>query len=637
MPQRPSVDYKVYVDGVHAPFHKVVSMVESAGSERLDVATIEINGDGFDDFSPTGYQNKEIGIERVQTGEIVHWGKSTLVPTVLTPKGETIHVVSRTELYHLGGRVNGYYVWDPLQAEPVLVDGELVFNPLIDGLIYGNLNDSKTTNGDSPGNLLLLDPESVRTAAARTLQDADVDTWVLAGAVHYLLWSLNSAETYVTNLSLVALAAIFTDPDAEIRDVLIPRGTYLGQALDLLLEPLGYRWKVKRTALGAREFAFWKRGSGGSLVTVTHQRNGEELDVALTNVETAGLTFDISTLANEVTVKGGFGEYEVTAELARAWAAADDPTAGAGDELSQDHPAFDTLRNVLRKWVLNEAGDYIGLRTEIDGVFTSAFRALLASEGFLDPNLLVPRRRRLLPTLTLDTDGTPIGKVDGVEVEYSNVAGDPDWKLIDGLQTGCSLLQREGGVYFNCNRLPEEFLTSPANLRIRATFTLQVDLRLRGYAAKAVDSPNEDIVPLVVSVPDRFRLRVRDDLTLSKYAGSGAPSLEVDDLAAANDFAEYVRAAWDLMKVGGTIQIEGLDSEYAVGDRVEKIAEKDMSFEAKAASGMYPQIVAIERNVSTQTMVLHLEQFRDPLQLPSPTRGTRQRFAPWNTGRRVLR
>ncbi|MGD9632198.1 MAG: hypothetical protein AB7G28_20635 [Pirellulales bacterium] len=629
MPSRASTDYAVYLDGVSAPAHKVISMAESAGSERLDVATLEVNISTLDNFAASDYMNVEIEI--VDGTEVVHWGKVTQVPIVIQPKGETLQVTSRTELYHLGGKIDGYYVWDPIAGAIQHVDGELIFNPLIDGLVYGNRNATLTTNGVSPGRPIFLDPESVRTTAAQSFQGAVLGSWDLAQAVEFLLWSLND-ETYVANVSAANLADVFDDPNAVIRDVRIPRGTYLAEALDLLIVPLGYQWRVSRTALGSRTYAFWKRGAGGTLRTVKHQAWGSDLDLDEQNTETAGVTFDISSLANQITILGGFGEYEMTVELLRAWPAADDPVAGIADELAKDNPDFDNKRNVLRKWVLNEAGDYIGLRTEIDGLFTSDLRAALTSAGILHE--FVGRRRRLLPTLTLDGDGAPIGRISGVEVEYANEGGgSPTWLPVDLLDVGCSLLEKEAGVYFDSNRLPEEFLFNPADLRIRATFTLQNDLRLTGYADRQVDSPNEDVVPVVVSAPDRFRYR---DRSLSKYDGGALPSLTVNDTTAIANFAAYVRDKWDVMRCGGAIQLEGLDHTYLVGDRVEKIEGKEISFEAKAASGIYPQIVAIERNVTQQVMVLHLDHFRDPLTLPTPSRGTSKRFAPQNFKGRTI-
>jgi hypothetical protein len=620
MPQRDAVTYEVYVDTIPREDFQYIQGSESSGAARLDTATFEVILEHLEDFDPLAWLNLEV--EVLRGTEVIHWGKVTKVPIIINRGGETLQITSRTELYHLGGKVDGYYVWDPDVADVVKIDGDLVFNPLIDGLIYGNRNDTKTTPAGHP---LILDPESVRTTASQTLQGANIANFTLAQTVEYLIWSLND-ETYVDNVSAVNLAIVFNDPNVLVRDVRIARGTYLAQALDQLLTPLGYQWRVSKTAAGVRTYAFWKRGGGGTLRTVKHQVWGSTLNLTNQNVETAGITFDVSSLGNEVIVRGGFGEYEMTVELLRCWAEEDDPTSGMNDELSKEHPAFVGKENVLRKWVLNEAGDYIDLRPEIDGLYTSGLRTLLSAASIEDQ--FVARRRKLMPTLTLDDDLTPIGKTSpGIEVEFSNVSGTADWRPIDELSgAACTVLESEAGLYFGGTRLPEEFLTDPDNLRIRATFTLQNDYRLLGYAARLGNSPNDDVVPVVVSAPDRFRYRLLT--TWSKHAGSGKPSLVINDTTTIQDFAEYARDTWDAMKSGGAIQLEGLDHTYFVGDRVQKIEGKEISFEAHEATGIYPQIVAIERNFQQQVTTLHLEHFTEPLTLPFGRRGTSQRFAP---------
>jgi hypothetical protein len=420
----------------------------------------------------------------------------------------------------------------------------------------------------------------------------------------------------------------------------LQRGLYLGQCLDQLLEPLGYRWRVRRRVLEAGEiaevavgqltpnanrryFEFFKKGSSGTVVTVDHQRYGATLNAGgeRTNVEVSGVQFNTAGLANDVMVRGGFGEYEITVELLRSWPTADDPAAGVGDEYDKEHADFDDVRNVMRKWVLNEAGDYIALRAEIDGIFTSTLRSSLNSLGIL--NHFIARRREFIPTLTLSDDGEPIGKTRGVEIEWSNDGGST-WNPTENMT--CQLLEHECGVYFDGPKLPEEFLTDPADTRVRVTATIQSDYRLSGYAPRLGTSPQDDVVPLVLDLPDRFRYRLRHS-SLSKYGGGATPSLAVNDSTGIQDFAEYSRDVWDLMDVGGAIQLEGLDNGYDVGMRVSGIQYKNVSFEARAGSGEYPQIVAIERNVNQQVTTLHLERQRDPLATPRLPRQQRRAFA----------
>ena len=633
MPQRDSLPLAVYRNGILTTDLEVIDIQESSGAERLDVATLH-----YKDLTLEGrafhsqITNEEIEITRTDTDQSLHWGKISIVPPQLNAQGEKLFVKSRTEKYHLGDKVQGYWVWNQLAWDTieeeyapaaVLVDREIVFNPIIDGRIYGNLNDSFLSLGEEAGHPLFIDPESVRTQAARDLQGgADGIVWPLSKAIYYLLATLNADETYVANPTLATIAAAVDDDADEVLNVEIPTGTYLADALDLLLTPLGYRWRVKRTALGARTFEFQHR-TAGTLVAVKHQALGSTLNTAAQNVEAAGLTFDISNLFNETTLVGGAYSYEVTAELARAWPEAQDTLEDA--LLSRNAEGFETVKNAYRKYVLNEAGDYIGLRGEIDGVFTSAFRtALETTFGESIFNELTPMRRKMLPTLTLDVDREPIGPHSGVEIEYRNPDYDSEhpergaeWLPIGNW--GAQLLEHECGIYFGGEFPPLEELTGQvtrANIRFRVTFTLATDAALKNTATRDADSPNEDIVPLTISARTKFRYQLVSPL--SKYYETGRPSLAANDTTALVDFGELVKDTWDLMDVSGAIQLEGLDANdagtpYDLFQRVSGVSGKNIDFEAKADSDEYPQIVAIERNVVNQTMVLHLQRMKRPI------------------------
>jgi hypothetical protein len=149
MPQRSSVFFSVYIDGVlSTTTYQPISIVESAGAQRIDHATIEMVNAAFEDLDVSALVNREVEIVRLSNGQVVHWGKITQLPTLLSGEsGETLELVSRAELYLLGSQVDGCLVWDPVASAATAIDAELVFNPMIDGVIYGNLNDTKAILG----------------------------------------------------------------------------------------------------------------------------------------------------------------------------------------------------------------------------------------------------------------------------------------------------------------------------------------------------------------------------------------------------------------------------------------------------------------------------------------------------------
>lgn len=683
MPSRPSVLFHIYRDGIWAndpdaddesgttDTLDLVSYIESAGAERLDTAILIYKEATLDDLSISALLGNEIEIVRAQTGEVVHWGKIGAIQPVLMPEGETLQLVSRTEKWHLGARrVDGIYVWNPVLhagdsewEDPdlggyTLIDHDLVFNPEIDGVVYGNLNDTRTTlkvDDEEVGHPLFLNPESVRTAPARELQGADVEMWPLWKAVHYLLWSLNNAETYFRNPDQATLEAMFNPSDDLLKNSWNRRGNWLPEALDELLVPLGYSWTTTRDVFvpfderdpedpPPRSIRFFRRGDAGDTRWVYHQQAGSVLDLTAQNLQKSATTYDIGRLANKIVIRGGVVQFEVTTELAKAWPTSQDTLSE--ELLASDAEGFSAVRNVYRKFVLNEAGDYNGLRPELEvdsmffGMFTEALQAALmptptqiSEDGYIWLyNSFVPRRRKLLPMLTLGDDGAPLGESRGVELEISNPDYDsenptlfPEWLPFKGPE----ILQHEAGVYITTERIPEEIMRQGADVRVRATFTLQSDYLATGQAEPLVGSPQADDVEVVVTAPTRFNLKLRLP-QLSKYAGTSQPSRAVDDRTELTAFAEYVRDIWDAMDVGGPLQLEGLDAfdlisetPYKIGDRIQGIYGKNVSFEARTSSGMYPQIVAIERNISTQTTTLHLQRFTSPLGFFGNQRDTR--------------
>lgn len=627
MTQRAAIRYEVYRSGLLTTALEVLSISESAGVAHLDTAHLiykdaTLEGRSFYD----SLMGDEIEIKNPATGSILHWGKVSVIPPVLNSQTEQLIVVSRAERFHLGERVNGVWCWNPLQASegggdpvggPELIADDMVFNPIIDGKVYGNANDTYSSNGSDPmgetDHQLFLDPESVRTTAATTLHGGAAPVkWLIADAVQYLLRTLNADATNVANPDYSDILAAFDAADDDgLQNLTIPRGTYLADALDMLLEPFGYRWRVKRTAVGARIYEFFHHSSG-TAVNVYHQPIGSALDTGLQNMEALGLAFDAANLFNEVTIVGGPYAYEFTVELARGWAESHD-TADVS-LLAKTAPDFSTRKDAWRRWVLNEAGDYIGLRPEIDGVFTSAFRTALEAEYTdLIWAEFVPRRRKMLPTLTLGDDHKPIGEHRGIVIEYRNTT-EAAWRPIGNW--GAQIIDNECAIYFDGELPPTEYefkVEDRANIRLRATFTLVSDKRLEATSLHDGISPQPDVAPLLIDAPQKFRHQ--EVSPISQYYASGRPTLTAVDTTAIAAFADRVRQVWDLLDIGGALQLEGLDAadggnEYEIGQRVQGVVGKGIDFRAKTGVDEWPQIVAIERHVMNQTTTLHLQRIK---------------------------
>lgn len=611
MPSRESQKWVVRRNGQVDPSLQVLKIQESEGGRLTDYAELIIDPEAakeVQDFSLKNVQVSEIEVEAVGGGAngVKHWGAIASVHPTLGPSGETIKLVSRLDYFHFGRPLNGVPMYSPAAEKVVEADVDLVFNPEIDGRTAGNRHSSRTAGqGRMP---VFLHPESVRTPGGRDLQGGRAVEWTLSRAVYTLCFLLNPAQKYIRNPPLNFLVGQFDDRADLVRGVTVPRGTYLPDALDRLLKPLGYLWRVQKFK-GRRILDFYRRGTGGKAVWLKHQRNGETLDTAKTNVQAEGVRFSVSRLANAIRCVGSHRQVEVTTELIRGWPESLDDTSM--DELMRSAEGFQRLSNVWRRWVVNEAGDYTGLREDNQAIITrnaTLFTLNNLVGGF------IPRRRKMLPCLTLDpATQEPIGNVRGVQVEYFLPADDNDedagtWLPIE--QWGANLLSNEAGVYFGGERVPELLYDLGPFARLRATYTLETDFRVTGFAGRRAESPQREQVEAVIDLADRYHWRTITPV--SQFYGSVEASLEADDRIVIQRHAEQLRDAWDLADVAGGVSLEGCDHhEYKVGQRVLGIEGRNIRFNADSGDSRFPQIASITHDVTNQKTLLELTRPRE--------------------------
>lgn len=604
--------FQVYLNGQLADGLRVLRVEESVNGSRLDFAEIELDwNQGFADVHdftlPTGDDYIEIFRVIGATPVPVHFGKPTVVQPLLGPGGSGMRLISRIEQFHFGRPFDGAFEWNPTKKTATETGLDLRINPEIDGRMEGNRHpNKKETLGDY---YYVLDPESTRTAASRTLQGVDdvPEVWTLTELIVYLCGSLNGSENNIRNPTRDELALVIDDNATPIRDFAIRFGDYLPTILDSLLTPRGYRWCVDKLGLGDRKIRIIRRNHG-NVVHFPHQRSGANFDETLTQTESSGVRFDKSKLANSVTVRGHFCQVEFTAELQRAWPTHQDSLTSdelLWSEILDWDNALSDLRPVWRKWVLNEAGDYNDLRSDI----TEAFDMKPLFGDTLD----MPRRRRLLPTLTLGKDGAPIGQVRGVFVEISDPNSEGAWIPLQA--SGCQLLRREAGIMFTGERIPNELRMQGEDAKLRVTATLQADFRVQGVAPRRATSPQADEAALIVVNDRQFQWRTVGATSQfqSDVQAKTRKSLERDDRAAIQAYAEDLREQFDVAAVNGQVTLEGTDhTNYKLGDLVTGISGRNISFSGSPLAGglQFPQIAAIGYDVQRQRTTIALERPR---------------------------
>lgn len=635
------------VDTKNAQF---LDALDSTGGKSLATARIRVRLKApytQPDFHPeTG--ECEILLEsqagNQQKAKVVFWGHFSGLNSDIGD-GESVVLEARQAPYHFGKYVEGMVEYNSVTQDHQILPQAIEFNPTVNytsysgkrigntrglGVVRGNMTDRNPFGRENCN--IFLDPARVHTAEARRFATGSGEAsskerakdpeqakmlasdkfWTLKEAVYYLCWTLNDWEDNFSNPTREDLKLLDTNT-APFHDVVIPLGVFLPEALDRVLDPFGFGWRVEYLGRGSRKLSVFQRGRG-TKKNLKLQEPGSLLDLKKTNLQNNSIACGNQSLINRIEALGNFKLYESTWELQKAWPeqyddiTEDQKIEGADDLAGKSWADRPEHHRVDRDWVLNEAGDYIGLRPEIKEPY-DLWRDF-SKHSDVD---VVPRRRRFYPCITLDKDRLPVG-ANGYFVEYYDGS---DWRDATGL--GFEVLANECGIRFTGATLPPELSMVGTGLKVRITASVYSDERL---SFKTRENPNssqplESAALLDVSGQFHFRQVTRFSVFYNKITPRGSfEHLQVDDTERIKDFAEQLVATTDHLDVRGTAVVWDLDGDdYQVGDIIEKIDGRNISLDAGESQGgeekKYPQIVGITYDYTNQKRILALETFRD--------------------------
>lgn len=639
---RNGADVLVYIDGQETSLNRAISVTQTSGGRSMDTATIQTAI-----YEPNAGKSLLFAVVEVEIvvrstrntangaqdfERVIFWGKTSgLKPSI--GANEALVFEARTMPCYFGDPITGMYELNPQTGALQLLHREITFNPVVQGVVRGNM---RTYGAGAGGHYTFLDPYRVYTNQAREYatwtseftEDGASTTgdstqfksdrfWTLSEAVYYLCWSLNPSQKYYKNPSRNDLKILdktsertsATPDDRPLQNVKLEIGQFLPEALDTLLNPYGYGWCIDYAARGIRRFKFFRRGVGEQK-RVRLQKPGEWADPLKSNVEAAGFGVGYQSLVNDVTIYGDYKLYQSTWELKRAWSAEYDDTSDADLELSsEEFQDTNEIHRVWRDWVLNEAGDYNGLRTGYDE--PHAFDEFDAT----DP--VVPRRRRFLPCLALSEAREPLGR-QGYYIEWSKDGG-TTWYLLEELEDhSIEILRHECGIRFSGLRVPQELYLAGADAKVRITASVYSDERLEYRSRRDARSIQPDITPMVIDAADKFKFakiiaRNAEAGTGSVINGENYQTAEVDDTDRIKEMAERLRKAWDQADASIPVTIPWLDGDvYKLGDVVTGMDGRDLDFSIGSVDGpKYPQIVGLAFDCQQHKQTLHLESFRD--------------------------
>ncbi|MGA1980352.1 MAG: hypothetical protein ABSG99_07325 [Sedimentisphaerales bacterium] len=377
--------------------------------------------------------------------------------------------------------------------------------------------------------------------------------WSYAEVINYLLCEyLPNGQLQTPSIEQLQTLA----ENQTVRDLNVT-GLNLIEALQRCCERIGLKFKFvpRLTPTGPDQAIVFYKSDTGRAVELNCQQRGEQFSISKTNIARLRSRKNFWPVTHNYIGQGDTKVYEATFDLVKAW----DPT-GEGTNYDKFSPStnadFYQVKDVYRKWCLNEAGDYSGVPYSQGDAFD--FSKIFQSSNF------VHHRRRFWPALTTDKQGKSLGYF--LQASFDN--GLHWWQYLYAFNN----LLDECGVWLSSDQLDVDTWVAALKgvLKFRITASIISDERLTCAVADGPLNSTAPVVEHIITLPRQFKYRKvssqsifakTDDDTL------GIPD-EVDDTTA---LYEFVRKRTQVeSEVIETIDIQTpyLAFDYQVGDKV---------------------------------------------------------------------
>lgn len=409
--------------------------------------------------------------------------------------------------------VFGRNVYSDNEQAIFIAAADTIFNPL------GKPNASKK-------NIL----QNGRSCKVFSADENQSDYFDLADAIYYLLCQ------YVPGGQLIipALEQLKTlSQGRKIIDVDVT-GLNLIDALVRCCRPAGLRFKfipnISQTA--AQEAIVFFKAENCPQVELNCQwpaspdsspasrgGPGRTIDISKTNIASVAAKKN-SPVTHRHTVQGDYKIFESTFELVKAWdPALEENNYDRYSPLTNEN--FNEVRDVYRKWCLNEAGDYSsspynqGPAYDFSKVFENG--------------LYIRKKRRFLPTLSCGKDGSSIGYY--LEVSYTD--GGYWWPYMGSFK----ILLDQCGIWLSAEQLDcyVWFAAQKACLKFRITASICSDERISFTVADGPVNSTIEVIDKITTLPRRFKYQKVSPFSIL----ANSPSNQQDDTAA---IVEYARS-----------------------------------------------------------------------------------------------
>ena len=444
-------------------------------------------------------------------------------------------------------RVGGQRIRTTASVPEVVKGMSLVFNP------DGRPNASTETYEPSGGQ-----PHTIFKPAGAT---AAID-WTLDKAVAYLLaeFAVSDALTLPTGEDVTEAVGALVVHDVPLE------GRTLGEALTALLQLADAQATIVAEPGESgltRRLEIWNR-TQTTATWLVHQLVGATFSPETTNLAAVAATLHVDLAPRRYVARGDRKVYESTFNLVAGWADSS-ATTDPDDFAPSTNLNFAAVRDVFRKWVLNESGEYSA--SPYNRGSAPDLSTLFEAEPY------ARRRRRFLNCLSRDT----LGRSADVYAEVSLDAG-TSWER---LTMTARVLADECGLYLTDDGLPPRYLAAAmrSQVRVRVTAAIESDSCLE---AEHGDDGNEGLPGRTrrISVPAGYGYR--KVAATSRFHGS--PADEADDTERLQDLVDAAFEA-DLRAPAPTrVDVPWLAMGYRVGQRIQGVSGRRLEL-ARAGAG----------------------------------------------------
>ncbi len=463
-------------------------------------------------------------------------GQIETIETKLGPDGEIVEIIARDFSVQLKRiTVYGQRVKNS--------DGSTVFLSGLDTIFNA---DGKANASSSP---IQFNGKSYTVFCYETSQNK---FWSCAEIIDYLLCQslpVNSLHRPDIN-QLRKLTENQTLRDFDVT------GLNLLDALHRCCEQVGLRFNFvpRLTTTGPTQAIIFYNSKTEGTVELNLQKTGQQISIWKTDITTLQSKKNFYPITHKYIGQGDFKVYEATFELVKAWDTTLENT-NYYNFCPSSNPDFYKVKDVYRKWCLNEAGSYSGPPYNQGPIFD--FTKIFGNSNFAH------RPRRFWPCLTTDKQGKSLGYF--LQVSYNGV----NWWLY---MHAFNILLDECGIWLSSNELDINTWVAALKgvLRFRITASLISDERLTCVVA---DGPVDSTIPViehVITMPRRFKLRKVSKQSIFAEASDDTfvePD-QIDDTDALYEFVRQTAATPTLTFQTVDIQTPSLALDYRVGDKV---------------------------------------------------------------------